>query len=328
MCRLRRARRLGDHTVGANRMARCSPSWWRPMTPVCLFSTWRSAPPNGLGDVRGHWPLVRTVGLCADGGRHAGCPAAASSDGGLSGVVVATLRSSRPVWLAADRRDRLRAWSARGTVHGRRAAAPRAHDRGAGRAVTVAAALAGIWWTRHSAPGRSVGPGRHEATSDPGTSTLRRRSHCGSSRRSRPSRAGWTRLRRLVYVTSGWSTLALITRRVHGATPAASQAWNDRLSSLTAVTIPVVITAVTVASAGPLWQGRYGLPVPHRGDPAGGGAPSTRQNHPGTALTGPLACTAGRGVCLALGQATSLLGVFADRAVDEPVARRPRSGCG
>ncbi len=27
-----------------------------------------------------------------------------------------------------------------------------------------------------------------------------------------------------------------------------------------AVSIPVVITAVTVATAGPLWQGRYGLP--------------------------------------------------------------------
>ena len=274
------------------------------MTPVMLFSL-AVAAPNGLemSAALALWcSLLALVRLAPDDPRIRLLIGAAT----LSGVVLAPLRLLGPLWLALIVGTFVVVAPAQLTRVLRR------HPWHTGMMIGLmtVSTLAAIWWTKHSTTA-SVGPGP-EATSEPGHVTLRQiplwffQAIAAFPRRMDPAPP-------LVYVTIGLVTLALITVGFTAATRATKLGMT--VVFVAAVTIPVVITAVTVASAGPLWQGRYGLPF-HIGVILLAGAALDRKP-PRHRLTGPLVTVAW--VCLILGQAASVLGVLANELSTSPL---------
>jgi hypothetical protein len=173
----------------------------------------------------------------------------------VSGVVLAPLRLMGPVWLALTGLTFLLALGLRPLgrlVRRHRVLAPALIG-----AWTAATAVA-VWWTRLvgtpvekapvSASGSPVGTDASTLGQVPlwffqGIAAFPRRMD------SAPA---------VVYVTIGLVTLGLIgvglataTRRLRVTTVAVL---------VVAVLVPVAVTASTIATAGPLWQGRYGLP--------------------------------------------------------------------
>ena len=220
------------------------------MTPVMLFSVSIVAP-NGLEMAAGLclWMSLLGLGTPTGRARHSQTLLLTAS---ASAVVVATLRSLGPLWVALI-------VVTVATLLGLRAIGGVLRDNRLVSALGVfavsLAAVASVAWTR-TAGTQTLMPSA-VGRSDVPTSTAEQiplwflQGIAAFPRRSNPAPA-------IVYALVGLILLGLLVLGLRAAS------WRLRLTTVgvlvAAVVGPAVFTAHTIRYAGPIWQGRYGMP--------------------------------------------------------------------
>lgn len=220
-------------------------------TPVVVFSTAVVAP-NGLemcAAISLWTSLLGLLGADAAETRHERALLVGAT---VSAVVLTTLRSIGPLWLALVVLTAMVPHGPRRVVElVRRAPVMSAVCS----AVVVAASFASVWWT-HSAGTNALEPFDTDVNNR-WTATLGQlplwllQSIAAFPRRGDPAPGA-------VYVCAGLVFIALVL--LGFAT--ASRRWRTTLALAVGVTlaVPLVTTVLTITTAGPVWQGRYGLP--------------------------------------------------------------------
>ncbi len=277
-------------------------------TPVVLFSS-SVAAPNGLeiGAALVLWSTL--LALTRPGTRPHRTPLLVA--GGLSSVLLVTLRSIGPLWAllviatVAAVADPARL---------RRLVAARPRSFAAVTGLVAAATLAAVGWTRHvGVPSFEPPPG---PVDDPLTATVAQlplwlfQGVAAFPRRHDPAPA-------TVYVLVGLVALGLLVAGWRSS--GRRWRWGLAGTALVAVAVPVVLTVTTITSSGAIWQGRYGAPYHVGLFLLAGLALDTRA----TAGRRPSPVVAGTLLALAAAHAVSVLHVLAGELRTSPYRADP-----